>query len=89
MKAFRLNYNYGCDEFTEKELEQLQSEILPDFLCSFELLKNLAYLKRKLHRIALNTEEEYTKIEAIKLQDIIDMLASEYILNCLDNYIFG
>ena len=66
-----------------------ESDILPIFTCNINILHRLAYIKRCLRNLALNTEENHTKIDAIRLQEEIDRLVILYSLDCIDDYILG
>lgn len=66
-----------------------EKEILPSFSCNTRLLHRLAYIKRCLRLLALNTMEEHTKIDAIRLQDEIDKIVVIYSLDCVDDYLLG
>ena len=66
-----------------------EDEILPLFSLDTNIIHKLAYIKRKLRSIAINTDEDHTQKDAIDLQDIVDEIVSTYCLNCVDEFVFN
>lgn len=66
-----------------------EDEILPLFSLDTNIIHKLAYIKRKLRSIAINTNEDYTQNDAISLQDTIDDIVTMYCLDCVDDFIFN
>lgn len=66
-----------------------ENEILPLFSLDANIIHKLAYIKRKLSSIAINTNEDYTQNDAISLQDTIDEIVTMYCLDCVDDFIFN